>query len=465
MLRELAETVEVLTVERPLVLVFEDLQWSDTATLEWLAYVARRRDPARLLILGTYRSVETIERVSPLRQVTRELLRQDQCTELTLDYLSQAAVDDYLTQRFGGWSPSHALSQIIHQRSNGNPLFMILLVDEIIQQGCIRKEGERWTMLDGMEMPTIAIPASIRQLIEHHFEQLHSAAQEVLEAASVIGAEFTAAATAAALGYEIATVESHCAALARRGQLIAASATVEWPDGTITTTYRFIHALYQEVLYDRVPSGQQARWHGQIGARLERGYQSQAREKAAELAVHFIRGQEPQRGLVYLQYAGENALRRGARQEAQGHLEMALNLLKALPQTSERVQQELQLHLMLGSTLMATKGYASGDVVSMYTRAQELCQHVGDAAQRLTALRGLWSFYFGRGEYQTARELGTECLALAQRLQDPRLLLVAHRLVGMSLFFWASLSPPDTISSRVYNSTTRNNTPPILPSA
>jgi hypothetical protein len=69
MLRELAEALEVLTVTRPLVLVLEDLHWSDRATIEWLAYVVRRRDRARLLILGTYRPVEVIVHAPALRSI------------------------------------------------------------------------------------------------------------------------------------------------------------------------------------------------------------------------------------------------------------------------------------------------------------------------------------------------------------------------------------------------------------
>ena len=101
MLRELAEALEVLTAARPLVLVLEDLHWSDRATLEWLAYVVRRRDPARLLILGTYRPVDVIVHAHPLRPLLAELRQHPQYAELVLDYLSAAATAAYLRQRCG----------------------------------------------------------------------------------------------------------------------------------------------------------------------------------------------------------------------------------------------------------------------------------------------------------------------------------------------------------------------------
>jgi predicted ATPase len=101
MLRELADALEVLTFIQPLVLVLEDLHWSDRATLEWLAYVVRQRDPARLLLLGTYRPVDAIVHTHPLRPLMAELRQHPQCAELVLDYLSDTAITAYLRQRFG----------------------------------------------------------------------------------------------------------------------------------------------------------------------------------------------------------------------------------------------------------------------------------------------------------------------------------------------------------------------------
>ena len=137
MLRELADALEVLSAVRPLVLVLEDLHWSDRATLEWFAYVARRRDPARVLILGTYRPVEVIVQAHPLRPLLAELRQHAQCAELVLDYLSEPAVAAYLTQRFASIALPASLPQLLHQRTSGNPLFLIAMVDELVRQGLL----------------------------------------------------------------------------------------------------------------------------------------------------------------------------------------------------------------------------------------------------------------------------------------------------------------------------------------
>ena len=148
MLRELADTLEVLSAARPLVLVLEDLHWSDRATLEWLVYVARRRDSARVLILGTYRPVEVIVQEHPLRPLLADLRQHVQCTELVLDYLSEPAVAAYLTQRFTAIALPSSLPQRLHQRTSGNPLFLIAIVDELVRQEHLLVTGR-----GGLERP------------------------------------------------------------------------------------------------------------------------------------------------------------------------------------------------------------------------------------------------------------------------------------------------------------------------
>src|SRR6185295_4724596 len=100
--------------------------------------------------------------------------------------------------------------------------------------------------------------------------------------------------------------------------------------------------------------------------------------------------------------------------------------LKTLPDTPERAQQELTLQIALGAPLQATKGFGASEVEAVYTRARELCRQVGETPQLFPVLWGLWLFYTARAEHKTARELGEQLLSLAQRVQDPALLLQAH---------------------------------------
>jgi predicted ATPase/DNA-binding winged helix-turn-helix (wHTH) protein len=441
MLRELAEALEVLTAAQPLVLVLEDLHWSDVSTLEWLNYVARRREPARVLILGTYRPVDVMVHPHPLRMVITELRQHGQCVERVLDYLSEAAVAAYLTQRFGTRGLPDGLARLLHQRTNGNPFFFITMVDEMLHQGVVTQQDTHWMFCADLEAVAVGVPESVRQLIDTQLGQISPQEQEILTAASVAGTEFSAAAVAASVEQAPEEVEVCCDALARRGQFVRAQGSAAWPDGTVAARYHFIHDLYQEVLYERVPASRRMRWHRQIGMRLEAGYGPRVQEIAAELAMHFARGRDAPRAVVYLHQAADNALRRYANREAISHLTQALAELKTLPHSHESLQHELALLIALGPALVAIKGYGAVDVEHTYTRAREICQQLGDALQLSQVLWGLATCYIVRAEHQTARDLGEQLLTLAHRQQDPALLCVGHFALGAALYCLGAFVP------------------------
>jgi predicted ATPase len=279
MLRELAEALEVITAARPLVLWLEDLHWSDFSTLDWLAFVARRQEPARLLIIGAYRPVEIIVSDHSLKSVKQELQLHGQCNELPLSFLTEEHVDKYLVRRFASPSPAsagkpvlspsttlrinsveggqgkglasatlHKLAQLIHQRTEGNPLFMVNLVDYLVTQGVLARLAGQWRLQGEVTAIESWAPESLQQLIEKQLERLSPQDRRVLEVASVAGAEFSAAAGAAGAGIAVEAVEEQCGELARHEQLLRARGTAEWPDGTVAARYGFLHALYQDVL-------------------------------------------------------------------------------------------------------------------------------------------------------------------------------------------------------------------------
>jgi tetratricopeptide (TPR) repeat protein len=271
---------------------------------------------------------------------------------------------------------------------------------------------------------------------------LHQVSPEdrgLLEVASLVGGEFSAAAVAAVGNQSTEDIEARLAVLAHHGQCIRSSALVAWPDGTVAAGYGFLHDLYRETLADRVPPSRKRRWHLEIGTRKETGYGARAREIAAELAVHFVQGRDPVRAVQYLHDAGENALQRSAHQEAVTHFTQGLALLAQWPDTPERAQQELVLQAALGPALMASKGYTAPEVVHAYARARELCQQVGETPQLCEILMGLCVFYQERGELQTAHALAEQLLHLAQRLHDPMRLLWAHNTLGYTLFVMAEV--------------------------
>jgi DNA-binding winged helix-turn-helix (wHTH) protein len=234
MLREGAEVLDTLTTERPLVLVLEDLHWSDYATVDLLALLARRRTPARLLVLGTYRPGEVRMPQHPLPVVVLDLQRHGLATEIPLRGLSAEAVATYLAARFPQQHFPGTLAGWMHQRTEGNPLFLVTLVQALLAQGLLQEHEGRWTLHADLATLTGEVPASLRHVLEQQIARLAPALQRVLEVASVAGMEFAAAAVAAGLETAVDGVEEHCDALVA-GQLLRPLGVMTWPNGTVAT--------------------------------------------------------------------------------------------------------------------------------------------------------------------------------------------------------------------------------------
>ena len=434
MLRELVEALDALTRDAPLVLLLEDLHWSDSATIDLLAMLARRREVSPLLVLGTYRPADVASTGHPLRRVKQELQVHGHCDEVPLEFLSAAAVSQYLSRRFPGHRFPSGLARVLHQNTDGNPLFLVNTIAYLIEKGELREVDGQWGLSRPVDAIALGAPRTLSQMVEKQVERLTAAEQAMLAVASVAGAEFSAA-VAVAGGIDLQDGDQRCEALARSGRFLRATGVAEWPDRTVAGRYAFIHALYQRVLYARVSVGNRVGLHLRTGESLERGYGQRAGEIAGELAMHFEHGRDFERAARYRRQAGENALRQHAYREAADHATRALGLLRAFPDSPERAQQELTLQVMLGAALTATQGYAAPEVARTYARARELCTQVGDTPQLFPVLLGLGRFYVVHGEFQTARGLGTHLMTMAEATGDATLRLAAHNALGIVSFY------------------------------
>lgn len=439
MLRELAQALEHATRTVPLVLWLEDVHWSDQATLVLLTALARRPDTARLLMLATYRPATVHAQAQRLREVHQELQLHGYCTDIALPPLSATAVADYIAQQLGSERPSGAFLSgvvpLVHQRTGGNPLFMRHMLADLLTKGILVQRQGTWALHGTLAEVAAAVPSSLRQFLTQQFERLSVAEQRVLEAASAVGGEFSAAAVAAGLATAVLAVERRCAALARRGLFVQARGSETWPDGTVASRYGFLHALYHDVLYERLPAGHKVALHQRLSARYEQAYGSRASERAVELAMHCTRGHEPSKAAHYHAEAGTQALQRHAHHEAIGHLRSACALLTTLPDTPERAQRELALQMRLGTALQALHGHAAPDAEQAYGRALQLCQPLQEPRQLCGVLWGLRTYYNGRAEFHTARQVAEQLLAVAHQVAEPALLVEAHRALGNTLYF------------------------------
>jgi DNA-binding winged helix-turn-helix (wHTH) protein len=420
MLRELAELLEALTVARTLVLLLEDLHWSDVSTLDLLAVLARRREAARLLVLGTYRPVDLMVGGHPLRAVHQELRLHRLCEDLPLQSLGLADVERYLAGRFPGHAFPPDLAQALERRTDGNPLFLVTVADALASQGHVVEWDARWELTVAIDLIEREVPETLRQVIERQIDRTAANDRLVLEAASVAGAEFSSMGVAAALEEDLFAVEDRLETLARRSALVVPAETRELPSGAPLGRYAFAHALYQHVLYDAMPAARRARFHRRIGDWAEAAYRPRVAEMAAELAVHFEQARDEPRAIRHRRQAAENALKRHANREALGHLEHALRLVACLPDVeANALRPAVQEHIGLVRRSMGDMGSAAADFIALAEWARDR----GDAAWEAKALLYLASAH-AWVDAQRALAASDRALALCQTITDP--LVRAH---------------------------------------
>jgi DNA-binding winged helix-turn-helix (wHTH) protein len=399
MLRELAEVIEALASERALVLSLEDVHWSDPSTLDAVAFLAQRPEPARLLLLLTYRPAEAGLTHHPVRALKQRLVVQGRCVEVALELLTADDVQAYLSARLGT-APPAGLADAVHRRTDGNPLFMVAVADDIVAGGRVDADGVRHLSDDAGAVAERA-PESVRRMVEQQAERLAASDLALLEAAALARAEFPVALVAAALGLDALAVEQRCEELARQGQWLVGGGVAELPDGAASSTYRFTHAVYRDVLGQRMAPSRRAQVHLRLGDWVERTYGERA---AAELALHFEEGRDLPRAVRYLRAAARTATARCAHREALGEMARALTLAERLPDAGREamrralLEQRGVVHRARGDVAAAVADF---DSWAASARAD------GDGREEvraLLALSGAWSLR------DRAR-----CLALAEQ--------------------------------------------------
>jgi DNA-binding winged helix-turn-helix (wHTH) protein/tetratricopeptide (TPR) repeat protein len=383
MVRELCEALEIITQKLALVIVLEDLHWVDHSTLDVISAIARRREPAKLLMLGTFRPADLIVSESPLKMLWHDLMLHRLSHEVELERLRESDVANYLATEFAEGELPPGLATVIHRHSDGNPLFMTAMLDHLAHRGVLTQANGHWTITVPLDEIQPGVPETLRQMLEMQLQHASDTDQRLLESASVAGQHFTAWAVASMLAIESTNVEEQCDALVGRDQFVKASGSRALTGDLVTPEYQFRHALYREVLYRRLNPRQRTGLHRSLAIALEALRSPFESEMAAEIASHFEEGRDHDRAIRHLIVAAQNATRRYAYPEAIAALEHARGLL---PRVADAPQQELELQLL---ERIGNARYAQGDMAqsaasydAMATRAAE----AGLLAAQATAL-------------------------------------------------------------------------------
>jgi len=437
MLRELTGALEAITVDAPLILWLEDLQWSDVSTLDWISAFAARPEPARLLLIGTVRSSEITGIHHRLASLIDNLLLKGLCRELVLHGLDETAIVEYLKLRFpcrDGEAESFArLAPLMQKHTAGNPLFVMHVFSDLVERGLAVEVNGSWSVSGPITAQDLGIPESVRRAINGEIDQLSAAERTLLEVASVVGMNIALPIVAAVMETPVREAEATLSSLAYRQRFVGSTHMPEGA-GSGALGFKFLHVLYRDAFYQRIAPERLEELHQHVGDCKESVHGDSVQLIAAELAMHFELGRKIDRAVLYLQQAAQNARSRSAFVEARIHLDKALLLIQQVPMTRDRKEHEAILLIEVGAIFQATHGWGAKQAEDSYSRAQTLLQDLGKEAGSFTALWGLWLFYWGRGFLNNAQDLVEDLLEIAGRVGDPATLVQAHHAAWATAF-------------------------------
>ncbi len=416
-----------LAQHRPLLLLLDDLQWIDPASIDLLFHLARGLGERRCLLVGAYREEEAARpapgEARPLLDVVEELLARDSGEQIDLTGgAGRAFVDALLDLEPNDLADGFRTR--LHGLTSGNPLFTIELLRGMQLRGELRRDAHgRWIALPDLDWDTL--PARVEAVIARRIGHLSPACTELLTAGCVEGEAFAAAVAAAVAGRPLTEACELLSREAGRQHRLVTATTSLAADGRPVAGYRFRHGLFQSFLHQRLDEVERARLHAQVARALLATLPPDPEhrpEAALVLARHFEAAGEFDEAIDHYAGAARHAARLSANAEAVVHLRTALRLLEALPATPARDRRELWLQLALGPPLTAAKGWAPPELEAAYARAQQLLVGLEDDAQLVTALWPLSVFRLGRSEHAQVDELAERMERLAARSGNPALL-------------------------------------------
>jgi DNA-binding winged helix-turn-helix (wHTH) protein len=370
MLREMCEAVDALAKDSPLLFLIEDLHWSDIATLDLISSMASRGERAHLLVLMSYRPVDVIVTNHPVRAARQSLLMQRKCVELELDLLNRSDVARLIAVRFPGNCFPDDFGNRLHDRTEGNPLFIANVLDFAVSHGLTFEENGQWRLKSPSGEFSRWVPENLAKMIEAQIERLTPREQAVLETASVAGVQFAVSLIAAEDLEDVIAVESCCDEMSRKRLFIRAAGVAEFDSGQMSAEYRFTHTLYLDVFYRRLSPARRMRLHRTVGERLERLAGNRINNSASELAAHFEKCRDHAKAVEYLKLVAQRCASRHALREALEALTRAIKLTETLPEHGRTAAQlNLIEQLGLAYRLKGQLTLASAEFERMYELA------------------------------------------------------------------------------------------------
>ncbi|HEX9075889.1 MAG TPA: AAA family ATPase, partial [Anaerolineae bacterium] len=350
--QQYADVVQALARDHTLILILDDLQWADSASLNLLFHLARQLKESRVLVLGTYRPDDVAlgrggER-HPLEPILNELRRYYGDVVIDLG-AAQAAESRAFVNALVDSEPNRldaAFRNELYARTEGHPLFTVELLRHLQERGDVVNDTEgKWVQSATLNWE--ALPARVEGVIEERVARLESNLRETLNIGSVIGNEFAAQVVAHVQQVqERELLRNLTRELERRHRLVLEEGETR-VGNQFLSQYRFVHALFQQFLYNELGTGERRMMHGEVAQALEQVYAEQSDEIAVQLARHYLEAGDDRKTLEYAISAGDQAAASYAYATARASYAQALTALSHLPETPENRRQRVDTILKL----------------------------------------------------------------------------------------------------------------------
>jgi tRNA A-37 threonylcarbamoyl transferase component Bud32 len=436
--------LQQLTEDRPLILFLDDMHWADASTVDLLNFVATRIAETKIAVILTYRPSDLALAKHPFARVRSELIAHNLCTELPLDSLTQHDVRAYIETEFPVHRLPHEFITLVFERSGGVPLFMVEMLRDLCNRGTIRREAGEWGLTQSLREIGGDLPRSSAAVIERNIARLSNEERDVLSAAAAEGMEFHSAVLGEVLNEPTEEIEEALAGLDRNHRFVVAATERVFPDGTVTSAYRFVHVLYQRALFERLTATKRRRLSAAIAATLRRVFGTQTESIAARLAFLYRTARDPLRATECFGMAAGAAARFAAHREAADLARLGIETLQDLPAGPLRDQTELSLRMLLGVSLMATRTYGDAEVERTYLRAGELINDRESEPLYFQIKLAQWANNIMRVRLDTACRLAEDLIRFARKAQPderPGLLARACMAHGLTLTQMGQFTP------------------------
>lgn len=448
MMREMGDALGVLATTSPIVLLLEDLHWADPSSVDLLRHLSQRIVSQRLLIAGTFRPEDVEFSNRSLKSCKAEMQAHNLCEDVTLGSLSREHIAEYLDITFAPNNFPPELISLIHDKTEGHPLFATNLLQYLSERGDIARVNAHWSLTRPLSEMELEAPQSVRSMIGKKIDALGEAEQRALQYASIEGAEFLSTVVARLLDVPEIDLEEQMAGLEKTHRLIETRGEEELPDGSLATRYRFSHSLYQNYLYGNLVNKRRVLLHLQAGERLVEHYGQRAPQIATQLALHFERGRDFGRAVEYLIHAGDNATKLYAYAEAEEHFSHALSLVEKLS-GGEQSEKLLTLYQKRGTVNHALSKFPQA--VDDFTNMLEQARQLNSLEQQSAALNALAMTLFFSHRLEETAARAAEALDVAERAGSAKLRVETMNLVALKHLCYGELQEGKPVLDDIIN--------------